>query len=187
MGTLDLTVHADRHCAWGIETMKTSEHNQRLSRPINPRASHFSRGQSLLEVVISTLILFIGVTGASSGFLSFTLQNRKTELSTGSVSAARTVLDRLRLQEVATLPDGGDRQICNPADNYTCQAFSPGLIDVGSVVLTFCPDFANDLEYCNPANPSLRHILVEVYENDGEGGAEITFSAETVLSELQEL
>ncbi|MGK7909940.1 MAG: hypothetical protein AB4050_00430 [Synechococcus sp.] len=158
-----------------------------LLRTTLPTVTHSSRGQSLLEVVAATLILFIGVTGASSGFLNFALQNRRTEQSTGAVSAARTVLDRLRLEDIATLPDGGDRQICNPADDYVCQAFSPGLIDVGSVVLTFCPDFANDLEYCDPANPSLRHVLVEVYENDGEGGAEITFNAETVFSELREL
>lgn len=152
-----------------------------------PRVARSNKGQSLLEVVAATLILFIGVTGVSSGFLSFTLRNRRTELSTGAVSAARTVLDRLRLEDIAGLPDGGDRQICNPADDYLCQVFSPGLIDVGSVVLTFCPDFANDREYCTPTNPSLRHVLVEVYENDGEGGAEITFTAETVFSELRDL
>ncbi|MEM9568223.1 MAG: hypothetical protein AAF974_07935 [Cyanobacteria bacterium P01_E01_bin.34] len=167
--------------------MNTIERNQDLLRTVCSISTPSNRGQSLLEVVFSTLILFIGVTGVSSGFLGFTLQNRKTELSTGAVSAARTVLDRLRLEDIATLPDGGDRQICNPADDYVCQNFNSALIDVGSVVLTFCPDFANDLEYCTPTNSSLRHILVEVYENDGEGGAEITFSAETVFSELRDL
>ncbi len=167
--------------------MLNTDREPSCSFTIPPRVANRNKGQSLLEVVAATLILFIGVTGVSSGFLSFTLRNRRTEQSTGAVSAARTVLDRLRLEEVATLPDGGDRQICNPANDYLCQAFNPALVDVGSVVLTFCPDFTNDLEYCTPTNPSLRHVLVEVYENDGEGGAEITFTAETVFSELRDL
>ena len=147
-----------------------------------------SRGQSLVEVVTATLILFIGVTGASSGFLGLTLRNRQTELSTGSVSAARTVLDRLRLQDVATLPAGGTQTLCNPANDYVCQAFDAALVGEGTVVLTYCPDFPdNSTEYCDPAIPTRRHILVQVWESDGEGGVEITFSTETVFSELRDL
>ena len=164
------------------------ELNRKLFRRTTPLPERFSRGQSLLEVIAATLILFIGVTGVSNGFLGFTLRNRRTELSTGAVSAARTVLDRLRLEDIATLPNGGTQQICNPADDYVCQAFNAGLIDVGSVVITFCPDFPDDTtEYCDPSAPSRRHVLVEVYENDGEGGSEITFTAETVFSELRDL
>ncbi|MEL7085060.1 MAG: hypothetical protein AAF268_02835 [Cyanobacteria bacterium P01_A01_bin.3] len=167
--------------------MKQTQSNQRSNlRTLFSQTTN--RGQSLLEVVAATMILFIGVTGVSNGFLGFTLRNRRTEQTTGAVSGARTVLDRLRLQDVAALPDGGDRQICNPASDYTCQAFSPALIGIGSVVITFCPDFPDDsTEYCDASVPSRRHVLVEVYDNDGAGGTEITFTAETVFSELRDL
>lgn len=168
----------------GMNGMKRS-HSPQVQRDCSQL---FSRGQSLLEVISATLILFVGVTGVSQGFLGFTLLNRKAELSTSTVSGARTVLDRLRLSDISTMPSGGTQEICNPSSNYACVAFDASLREAGSVVVTYCPDFTdNSLEYCDPTVPSRRHLLVEVWENDGQGGEVVTFTTETVFSDLNEL
>ena len=171
------TVKATQLTPWQAATNKFS------SRRI-------TRGQSLLEVIAATLILFIGVTGASNGFLAFTLRNRRTELNTNSTAAVRTVLDNLRLADVDAMPVGGAQQVCNPNldASYTCVPFNAALIQAGSVVVTYCPNRAdNTREYCDPAVPTRRHVGIEVYETDGEGGTQIAFSTETVFAELRDL
>ena len=170
--------------------MKARQLSPWQAAPTKFSSHRITRGQSFLEVIAATLILFIGITGASNGFLAFTLRNRRTELNTGSIAAVRTVLDNLRLADVDAMPVGGVQQICNPNldASYTCVPFDTALIQAGSVVVTYCPNRAdNTIEYCDPAVPTRRHIGIEVYETDGEGGTQVAFTTETVFAELRDL
>ncbi|WP_156820252.1 type II secretion system protein [Synechococcus sp. PCC 7336] len=143
------------------------------------------RGSSLVEVMVATVILLLALTGVSNGFMVFSLQNRKSELSGDAVASARQVLDRLRLATVENLPNGGDRQICNPDNNYVCVDFNANLQQQGSVIVTYCPNV--NPSYCSASEPKTRHILIDVLDNNGNGGLDVVFSTETVFSDLRDL
>ncbi|MEM9092605.1 MAG: type II secretion system protein [Cyanobacteria bacterium P01_F01_bin.53] len=156
------------------------------------RSTSSARGQTLIEVIAAGAILLIGITGISNGFLAFTIRNRRTELNSDSTAAARAVLDELRLSDVETLPNGGVQQVCNPtspnATNFMCMPFSSALIQPGTVVVTYCPNRAdNSKEYCDSSVTSRRHLEVEVYETDEAGGTQVAFTTETVFANLREL
>ena len=142
------------------------------------------RGTTLVEVIAATAILVLTLAGVSNGFLAFTLNNRQSQQAGGSIAAARLVLDRLRLSDVATLPSAG-REICNPDTNFTCEAFSADLQQIDSVIVTYCPEISPS--YCIAGEPSIRHIQVEVLGTEGDGDLDIVFTAETVFSTLRDL
>lgn len=150
---------------------------------LSPRKD--SRGYSLLEVVAATFIMLLTFAGVSNGFLTFALQNRGSSQSGESINVAQTVLDRLRLLTVSTLPNGGNQQICNPDTNYTCVTYDSALEQAGSVIVTYCPNIIPS--YCDVSQPTTRHILVDVLGNDGDGGIDVVFTAETVFTELRDL
>ena len=143
-----------------------------------------SRGSSLVEVMAASIILLLTLTGVSNAFLALALQNRSSENVGESINSVQLVLDRLRLQTVELLPNGGTQEICNPDINYACAPFEPALQQMGSVIVTYCPNVSPS--YCDSSNPMTRHLQVDVLGNDGVGGTEVVFTAETVFTDLTE-
>lgn len=125
--------------------------------------SRNEKGFSVIEALMGIFLLGIVLTGVLPAFLSFLDANTYSEQASDSVSAAQQMLERLRLQDPASMPTSG--------------ADSAVIIPVGGreyeVINSYCVNPA----FCGAGS---RHITVEV-----NYGGEPRFVVESVFTRLQ--
>ena len=123
-------------------------------------------GFTILEVLLALTLFSLVATSMTSAFLKMMRANTTSEQQSGAVAAAQLVLDRLRLQDPADMPESGS------AD--------PEAIDVGDrtydVVVEYCPEET----YCT--SNSVRHIRVTAVLSTDES---LTYTVDTVYAQLQ--
>lgn len=122
------------------------------------------KGFTLLEVMITMVIFGIVAASMASAFAAQAWFNTRSESRSEAVAAAQQVLDQLRFEDPASLPESGsDDPVDVTVGNHTYQ-----------VVVSYCtvPSF------CTTANN--RHIQVDVSYYDT-----VRYSVQTVFTRLQ--
>lgn len=104
------------------------------------------QGFTLLEVLVSVMIFSVAALGTAQAFSTHLSFNSLSEQRTGAISAAQQVLDKLRTQDPADLPNGGasmTEYVVIPPRTY-------------AVKVTFC----GDMTYCTA--PTVRFLQTVV-------------------------
>ena len=121
------------------------------------------KGFTVVEALISIFLLGVVLAGILPGLLTFLDTNTLSEEKSDAVAAAQVVLERLRLEDPATLPSSGSS--------------SPQIVDVGGHEFEVVNHYCTVSEYCGTDS---RHIRVEVFY-----GGETLFEIESVYTQLQ--
>lgn len=127
-------------------------------------ASAQEKGFTLVEVLAALAIFGLLAAGMGPVFLQQLQQNRLAEIKTEAMGAAQVALDKLRIQDPATLPATG---------NGTVQT-----ITVGSHTFSVTPSYCEVASFCS--SPTVRHIRVRVTYKGQQ-----VFTTQTVYSQLR--
>ena len=121
------------------------------------------KGFTLLEVLVAMGLLGMLLAGIVPVFFSMMAVNTRNEERSGAVAAAQQVLEELRRQDPALLPDSGTS--------------GPQVIPVDDRAFEVTSWYCLAPEYCDDNS---RHVLIEV-----KYGGRTFFSAESVLTQLR--
>lgn len=121
-------------------------------------------GFTLLEVLVSMVIMGVVLASMVPAFLSHVKVNTRTEVRSGAIAAAQQILDDMRSQDPATFPSTGSDPI--------------EVVDAGSRSYDVTVSYCTNATYC-PSDET-KHIRVEV-----EYMGEMVYAVETVFTQLQ--
>ena len=120
------------------------------------------RGSSLIETLVALSILATALLFIFGALSSFSLINSRNQTRTHAAVAARTLLEELRFEDPATLPDTGSQT---------------STANIGQYQFTIVTQFCVNSSYCDDHT---RHVVVRVQE-DGQQ----VFETETVITQLR--
>ena len=121
------------------------------------------QGFTVLEALLAIFLLGVVLTGILPAMLAFLDANTTSEESSDAVAAGQLVLERLRLEDPASLPSSGSS--------------SPESVDVGGHTYEVVKHYCTVPSYCGTDS---RHIRVEVIY-----GGDTVFEVESVYTRLQ--
>ena len=102
-------------------------------------------GFTLVETLVALVILGIALTGILPAFTSHTRVNARSQQRSGAIVAAQQVLESLRLDDPAAMPEAGST--------------APQLVLVGDVPYEVITHYCENESLCDDAS---RHLTVEV-------------------------
>ena len=138
---------------------------RRNASPFHERGdetAHGERGSSLVEALVSILILGVVVAGIVPSFLAYTDVNTRNEIRTGAVQAGQQAMERHRLSNPTTMPTTGATSETITVDDRDFTATT-----------TYCAD-------SSLCGANSRHLSLEVTFN-----GETLYKTETVYTELK--
>jgi len=121
------------------------------------------RGFTLLEALVAMGLLAIMLAGVVPVFFSLMATNTRNEARSGAVAVAQQVMEELRQQDPATMPESG--------------TLGPQVVAVDRRKFEVTRFYCLSSEYCDDSS---RHVLIEV-----RYGGRTFFSAESVLTQLR--
>ena len=126
-----------------------------------------SRGLGLIEVLVALGLLSLIAIAVLSAIVSHVNANTRNEIRTEAVGIAQDRLEDLRLQDPTGLKDESD-----PPDSWN--------VTVDARTYELRTHYCLSAEYCPPASPYSRHLIVEVYLS----GTKV-YDVETVYTQLR--
>lgn len=138
---------------------------------LNTNMNHKQDGFTLVETMVSLIILLAALGGILPVFVTYRLGAINNQLETGAIAVSQGVLDEIRQTEWRFLPAGNAEVITNDEVTYLGKDYD--------YRTTYCPDGAL------PANVfqcdgNAKFIRVEVFFNDQE-----IYEAETIYSRFE--
>jgi prepilin-type N-terminal cleavage/methylation domain-containing protein len=120
------------------------------------------KGFSLIEVLVSLVIIMTVSTGVFHSLLSNLKHTRDTFYRTQAMHAAHEHLDILRMQDPVTIPGSGS---------------TTSTIEIGNRTFNIVATFCKNANFCSL---NTKHIALEVFYR-----GESRFSVETVYTKLR--
>jgi type II secretory pathway pseudopilin PulG len=124
-----------------------------------------SRGFSLVEALVALFLLGMTAVAVMPAFLTQADANTRNEQRSDAVGLAQQRLEALRFTDVDLMPTGG-----TDASTTT----------IGSRAYELRTIYCTQAQYCPPASPGSRHLLVEVWLD----GAKV-YDVATIYTELR--
>lgn len=121
------------------------------------------RGMTVVEALVAIAILGVAMAAVMPAFVIQVHVNTDNELRSGAVAAAQQVMESLRLDDPASMPESG----------FT----GPLTINAGSRQYEAFVRYCRRSDYCNAGS---RNLVVEVYFDD-----RLVYSVETVFTQLR--
>jgi type II secretory pathway pseudopilin PulG len=110
-------------------------------------------------------ILGVAAMAILPAFMNHLDANTRNEQRSDAVTAVQATMEDLRLQDPSSLPESGES--------------APQLFTIGGREYEVKTRYCQRTEFCPPASPGSRHLVVEVYL-DGEK----IYEVETVYTQL---
>lgn len=122
------------------------------------------KGFTLIELMASLLIFSVVALGLGSSFSQHMTMNHIGEVRSMAAQAAQQVLDGIRYEDPATLPESGTGPVVD--------------VTIGNKTFSVTPYYCEAPEYC--ATQNVRHITVRVqYRNVQQ------YEVQTVFTQLR--
>ena len=127
-------------------------------------------GMSLLEVVVSFVIVTVAALAVIPIFLNYKLQIIENEIELGAVASTRLIMEDLRQEDIDSFPESGSFNTLPSGQQLSDISYNNKTYDA---TVTYCQDVA----LCDQ---NTRHINVEIFHNN-----QSIYQAENVFTRLQ--